>query len=488
MNNTKEITLEELEKYHPLANYARQIIWHELVNELKLQPPSRYLLVGRNGMVWLLAIMNPRALGTSIKKYHNPQVAHQISTAFAGRPVYIANQTGLRYGVLLSTKPKLPKEIVFPGFGQQKDLFLLGRNLQKEITLKASQLKNVLIGAAQGSGKSNTINLLVHQMRVFGWQLYLADPQEHTFNPDIWDNIAAHPVASKDDEVLIILERIRAEIEARKAAFREIAEGGIPPSDLDAYNVVSPNPLPRIAFLVDEANTFLANKAIFALVADLLRQGRKWGLHIVLAGHEWHKKDVSSSVNDMLQTRLALSTPDEYSGSVVLRSPRWGRWVMDQPAGRGALKASGRVMPMQFYLVTDEQQREWLSETTPPGPLTDEERAYVAYALNQEGAFTISALVKEFDQSEWGIRKLAQAWEQRGWLIPGKSAAAPRMVSEILIQLAGLPPQNEQKTLAHSHGSDALVRSLQASHDLSHAHPKVSHSSRTLAQPLAQIS
>ena len=122
MNNTKEITLEELEKYRPLADYARQIVWHELVNELKLQPPSRYLLVGRNGMVWLLAIMNPRTLGASLSKYHNPHVAHQISTAFAGRPVYIANQTGLRYGILLSTKPKLPKEIIFPGFGQKKDV------------------------------------------------------------------------------------------------------------------------------------------------------------------------------------------------------------------------------------------------------------------------------------------------------------------------------------------------------------------------------
>ena len=481
MNTQNDITLEELEKYRAIADYAKKIIRHELVNELKLQPPSRYLLVARNGMVWLLAIMNPLALGASLRKYHNPQVAHQISTAFAGKPVYIANQTGLRYGVLLSTKPALPKKILFPGFGQKKDEFILGRNLQKEITLKASQLKNVLIGAAQGSGKSNTINLLVHQMRAFGWQLYLADPQEHTFNPDIWDSLAAHPVASKDDEVITILERIKAEIEARKAAFREIADGSIPPSDIDAYNAISPKHLPRIGFLIDEANTFLANKIIFAAIADLLRQGRKWGLHIVLAGHEWHKRDVPSSVNDMLQTRLALSTPDEFSGAVVLRSSRWGRWVMDQPAGRGALKASGRVIPMQFYLVTDEQQREWLSGMTTPGPLTEDERAYVAFALNQGGAFKISALVREFDVSEWGMRKLAQAWEQRGWLLQGRGAAAPRIVSETLIELAGLPPEKTDISLARSDSSHALARPSQGSHSLSHV-------SRTLAQPLAQLS
>ena len=39
MNIHEEITLEELKKYHRLANYAKKVIWHELVNELKLQPP-----------------------------------------------------------------------------------------------------------------------------------------------------------------------------------------------------------------------------------------------------------------------------------------------------------------------------------------------------------------------------------------------------------------------------------------------------------------
>ena len=476
-----ELTLEELEKYRPVAEHAKRILVHELVNELKLQAPSKYLLASRNGMVWLIAVMNPLALGTSIGKYHNPQVAHQISTAFAGKPVFIANKTGLRYGVMLSQKLKLPKKIIFPGYPEKRDVFRLGHTLQGEVTIPAAQMKNVLIGAAQGSGKSNILNLLVHQMRFFGWQLYLADPQLHTFNPDIWDNLAAYPVAGVEADVLTVIERIRAEIERRMALFRAIAEGGIPPRDIDAYNLISPDPLPRIGFLIDEANTFLGNPAVFSGIADLLRQGRKWGLHIVLAGHEWHKKDVPSQVNDMLQTRLALSVPDEFSGSVVLRSPRWGKWVMDKPSGRGVLKSNGKFLGMQFYLVTEEQQREWLATTKTPGALTQDEIAYVAFALEQGGAFTISTLEKTFPISEWGLRKLAKTWEQRGWLLPGKSAADPRVVSEKLIELAGLTLQNKQKPLAHSHASDALAR-------LSHVSHALSHDSRTLARPLAHVS
>ena len=477
----QDLTLEELRKYIPVAEHAKRIIVHELVNELKLQPPSLFWLVSRNGMVWLIAVMNPRTLGTSIKKYHNPQVAHQISTAFAGKPVFIANKTGLRYGVLLSTKPELPKKILFPDFPEKRDTFRFGQTLQGEVTLTAAQMKNVLIGAAQGSGKSTLLNLLVHQMRFSGWQLYLADPQLHTFNPDIWDQIAAAPVAGVEEDVLTVIERIRAEIENRMGLFRAVAQGGIPPKDIDAYNQISPDPLSRIGFLIDEANTFLGNQAVFAGVADLLRQGRKWGLHIVLAGHEWHKRDVPSQVNDMLQTRIALSVPDEISGSVVLRSPRWGKWVMDQPSGRGIIKTQGKFLATQFYLVTDEQQLEWISSLQVPGPLTSDEIAYVNFALEHGGAFTISALEKAFPLSEWGLRKLAKSWEQRGWLLPGKSAADPRMVSEKLIELAGLTPQNTEKSLARSHASDALARPSHVSHDLSHG-------SRTLARPLAQVS
>jgi len=440
----EKITLEELKKYHPVAEYAKRIIIHELVNELKLQTPSRFLLASRNGMVWLIAVMNPLALGARIKKYYDPEVAHQISTAFAGKPVYITNRTGLRYAVMLSQKPKLSKKILFPDFPEERDLFRLGRTLQGEVILSAAQMKNILIGAAQGSGKSNLLNLLVHQMRFAGWQLYLADPQLHTFNPDVWDKLAAHPVAGKEKDVLIIIERIRAEIEQRMARFRAIAEGGVSPKDIDDYNAISPEPLPRIGFLIDEANTFLGNSAIFSGIADLLRQGRKWGLHIVLAGHEWHKKDVPSQVNDMLQTRLALSTPDEISGAVVLRNARWGKWVMDKSAGRGVLKAQGKFLAMQFYLVTDEQQREWFTNLEMPGPLTDNEIAYIAYALEKhDGEFNFRKIADAFDTlSPWQARTLAEKWERRGWLERGRDAVSSRCVSEILIELAGLPPQN----------------------------------------------
>ncbi len=474
----KELSFAELQKYLPAAERAKRVIVHELVSELQLQAPSRFLLASRHGIVWLIAVMNPLALGASIRKYDNPEVAHQIGLALGGKPFFTANKTGLRYGIPLTPKPQLPTTIPFPGFFEERDVFRFGQTLQGEVTLSASQMKNVLIGAAQGSGKSTLFHSLVHQMRCFGWQLYLADPQLHTFNPDVWDPIAAFPVAGKEDDVLAIIERIRAEIEHRMALFREIANGGIPPKDIDAYNAIATDTLSRLGFLIDEANTFLGNKEVFAGIADLLRQGRKWGLHIVLAGHEWHKKDVPSQVNDMLQTRIALSVPDEFSGGVVLRNSRWGKWVMDQPAGRGILKTQGKFLATQFYLVSEEQQMEWLSSLKVPGPLTDAETAYVLYALQeQSGEFNFRKIAAAFDTlSDWQARMLAEKWERRGWLERGRDAVSSRIVSNKLIELAGLTPKNTafghtgaQASQGHTGTKISLTGATQGSHRLSQA-------------------
>ena len=61
------------------------------------------------------------------------------------------------------------------------------------------------------------------------------------------------------------------------------------------------------------------------------------------------------------------------------------------------------------------------------------------------------------DITEWKARKLAEGWERRGWLDAGRDAASPRMVNEVLIELAGLSPQNEQKMLTRSHASQGIT-------------------------------
>jgi hypothetical protein len=383
-------------------------------------------------------------IGRHLKTYESTDTLRVIGSTLGGLDVIFTQKTGFRYVILASGKLSLPKTMDFPGFTQD-DTFRLGVCLKGEVAPKASRLGNVIIGANQGAGKSNVEKLLAYQARQAGWKLYLCDPDGHTFNPDIWDRIASAPVAGSAKELEGLLDRLYGEIADRAAIFRKAADGGIPPVDVDAYNSLwkvhgrELQPLQRIGLFVDEANSFMGEKAIFQKMADLLRRGRKWGLHIFLAGHEWHKDVVPAAVNDMLQTRIGLTTANEETANVVLRSRRWGKWVMGKPTGRGVIRID-QYQPMQFYLVTEEMEREWLSGATQPiSPIPEDEAALVRRALEKEGGRFTQGLLQSWGVEAWTARSMLERYEKRGWVAKDPKRGNGRYITEKLSLLVSNP-------------------------------------------------
>ncbi len=424
--------MNALQTLQPTAVKVAEVIEYMMIEEMGLTAPERYEMLERDGRYYLTASFNPLALGRSLKAYEDPDVARRLRAALGNLPVAITHKTGTHYVVLLSGSLSLPKTVEIPGFGE-RDVFRLGMGLRGEVALPAAQLKNVIIGAGQGAGKSNIQTLLVHQARAFGWKLFLSDPDGHTFNPDVWNGLAAAPVASSPGDLLEVLDRVFTEIADRVALFRAAARGGIPPADITAYNQIG-TPLPRMALVVDEANSYLGNKKIFGHMADLLRRGRKWGLHVFLSGHEWHKETVPAEVNDMLETRIGLSVASEQTSAVVLRSSRWGRWVMGKPAGRGILRTNA-YRPVQFYLVTEAMEREWLGQETTPPALPDHEADLVRRAIAEtEGKMTIEQL-RLWGISDWTARTLLEQYEARGWLERDATQGNGRYVTRKLADL-----------------------------------------------------
>lgn len=415
-----------------------------LLDQMGLVPPEQYDVNKREGRIYVTATFDPMLIGRQLKTYEHPDTLRVVQHALGGLPVVFIQKSGFRYVILASGKLNLPRSMEFPGFGAA-DKFRLGVCLRGEVAPIASRLGNVLIGANQGAGKSNVEKLLVHQARAAGWKLYICDPDGHTFNPDVWNGIAAAPVASSPDELETLIDRIYEEIADRAILFRQIAQGSIPPADIDAYNAQAEKsngtirPLQRILLSVDEANSYMSNKQIFKKLADLLRRGRKWGLHIFLAGHEWHKEVVSAEVNDMLQTRIGLTTANEETSQVVLRSRRWGKWVMNKPAGRGVIRID-QYQPMQFYLITDEMERAWLSSsvTSLNSPLSEEERNLVRRSRDEAGGkMTLGIL------TGWGVgsneaRTLVETWELNGWLVKDPKQGNARVITPKLLDLANL--------------------------------------------------
>lgn len=421
-----------------------------LLDKMGLAAPEQYDVVSRDGRLYLVASFDPMLIGRHLKIYEHSDTRRVIGKALGGLPVAFTQKTGFRYVVLASGRINLPRSVDFPGFSGN-ETFRLGVCLKGEVAPTAKRMGNVIIGANQGAGKSNVEKLMAYQARQAGWKLYLCDPDGHTFNPDIWDKMAAMPVAGSPNDLVEVLDRLHGEIADRAAMFRAIADGGIPPADLDAYNgnwrVIGGEtpPLQRIMLIVDEANSYMDDKRIFKSLADLLRRGRKWGLHIVLGGHEWHKDVVPASVNDMLQTRIGLTVANEETAQVVLRSRRWGKWVMGKPAGRGVIRID-QYQPMQFYLVTDELEREWLSGATQPvSPIPEEEAVIVQRVIEENGGKMTAGMLSLWGMGHREARNLVERYEARGWLVKDPSQGNARVVTEKLTNI--LPNRQSRQSL-----------------------------------------
>jgi hypothetical protein len=439
------------------AQKVAGVVDHIMADELRLQPPACYWLTEDGPFTWLLAVMDVQNLNGPIGKYTNESTRHYLSTAVGGLPVALSNSSGLRYAVLLSGRPQLPRTVTFPGMPDEADVIRFGVGLRGPVELHAGKIINMIVGGSQDSGKSNLLRLVAHTARRHGSKLYLADPVAHTFNPDVWDRISAHPVAGSKADLLRALEHLQAEIAERTVLFRAAAQarGGLPPEDIAAYNQAA-DPLPRIYFIVDEANSYLGDRAVQERIADPARVGRKWGIHFVLAAHNWRSEDISRGLSAMFPTRLCLRVADDTSGRVTLDDHRWGRQAMKfRTPGRAVLKRD-RYETVQLYRMPGELEREWLSDTRIPAALSDLEQSIVAFAVEHGGEFRFREIAAGVEgTSEWQVRKLAEVWTDRGWLERGRDATSPRRVTPRLAELAGIALTGAQASQGITGGSQA---------------------------------
>lgn len=424
--------------YYTEAVVAAETLVAVMTQDLRLQAPTQYYLDPTGERVWLIAVLDPRALGGQINAYTRPQTLHQLSTALGGRPVLLSNHTGLRYGILMSEKPKLAFPVDYP-----EDTPLgtvpLGRTLNGTLHPQASKLMNVLVGGEQGSGKSTLLHLFAYAAHHNGWQAYAADPRSMTFD-ETWNGILRAPVADKVEGVFDVLDILDREMERRAALFRSArGEGSLPAGSIDAYNAMvdREEKLPRIFFLVDEANTFLANDRLQKRVEDLSRQPRKFGIHFVLAGHNWRDADVSRGLSANFHTRISLRVADDTSGRVVLNNPRWGKAMMkvNQP-GRAVVFLDGRFTRTQFYRLDDERIIQMLLSGSGPAPaLSDRERELAERAiLETDGKISREVL------TGWGMgwqeaSRLMERWNARGWSEKDPQRANATYITQILRDL-----------------------------------------------------
>lgn len=429
-------------------------IQHVMGDELNLQTPTKYLLLRDGNFIFVLGVMDVQNLRGSIHKYTREELLHQLSTAVGGLPVVLSNHSGLRYAVSM-TKPRLPKVASLPEGQVARDLIPFGVSLRGGVSFHANKVINLILCGSQGSGKSAFLRFMAHINRRHGSQLYLADPMMHTFNPDMWNGLAAQPVAGSKQDVLRLIEQLHAEMEARSVKFREAAKDGLLPNDIDEYNTLTEHPLPRLWLIGDEMNTYMDDRRMQERLGELARQGRKWGIHIVLAAHSWRDADIPRGFSALFPSRLCLRVADNTSGPVTLMDSRRGKEPMKfRVQGRAMLLVQGIYQKVQLYYSSPEEEREWLSGTTSDqssviSALTEEEGGLVRRSLNEaEGKMTIETL------TGWGIgqqeaRRLLERWEVRGWLEKDRTRGNARFITSKLAALVDKPTNPTKPTSPH---------------------------------------
>ena len=385
----------------------------------------RWLLTEHGAHVWLFGELDDKRL-PSLLPYTSEQTLHHLSTALRGKPVLLSNRTGLRYAVLLSKQPQMPKKAIFPGLSRGKVLLGVGIDQSEKRTTWQS-LGHVLVTGKNGSGKSTFNRLLVYQAIAEGHRLFLADPHGTTF-PMLAEHPALIcPIVQEGAGALAMVERALGECRNRSDLFRNTP--GFP-EDLDEYNRLvtkaGDEPLPRLVLILDEFNMLADEEPDLVQTIKMLgREGRKFGVNLIFSTHGLTLKEIGQ-VRNQVRTVFAFRT--DASASVLKSLSVEQARNITQPG----LAFTNRWGLLQTYYL----DKQVLVDQSPAPVLTPKER-YLVHQAQQEtqGKMSIPALT-DWGLSAWQARSLVEDWEQRGWLKKDPQRKNARFITPVLEEIA----------------------------------------------------
>jgi energy-coupling factor transporter ATP-binding protein EcfA2 len=191
---------------------------------------------------------------------------------------------------------------------------------------------HVLLAGRSGSGKSNFLHVLIlalcHMYSPSELNLYLLDYKQGTefnvyVNPPL-PQIKLVATESDPEYGVTVLLHLKNELEKRASTFKRNAV-----RDYYEYRKLPNSELPRVVLIIDEFQILFSENKLVAEQAEkllniLLRQGRAYGIHIVLATQTL-KGIQSLSMGQLISQiglRIALACNEDDS-AMILGSSNW---------------------------------------------------------------------------------------------------------------------------------------------------------------------
>ena len=273
---------------------------------------------GHGGTVWLSAILNTDLVEKS-ERYTDKQTLHHLSTALKGKPVILSNHSGIRYCVLLSHRPELPKVVMAPPW--RKGVVQIGQSLRGAITAEWNHdehgIGHVLTAAMNRYGKSTLLKHLAFQALQEGFQLALVDPRGATF-----DKLRGHSqvlayTGTLEESVAFLATDLLGLMDERAPIHQQ--------HGVDKFEKLPEGTLPRLVILIDEYNEILRRaegkqrKAVSDAVVTMAFGSPKYGVHLVVAGHYFQKED-ADRLKDQFITKIVFRLESKEAARMLLDS------------------------------------------------------------------------------------------------------------------------------------------------------------------------
>ncbi len=193
----------------------------------------------------------------------------------------------------------------------------------KEVCFEIGEAQNhTLICDHSGSGKSNFLHVLIQNLAFYyapnEVQLFLLDYKEGVeFNaytePTILEHARLVSVASSVGYGMSFLSWLCKEMQKRAELFKQFNV-----KDLSDYR--KHEKMPRLIVVVDEFQVLFSDKSTKAVeghLNTLLKKGRSYGVHLVLATQTMCGTDINRSLMAQIANRIALAMDAEDSNSIL---------------------------------------------------------------------------------------------------------------------------------------------------------------------------
>ncbi len=196
----------------------------------------------------------------------------------------------------------------------------------KEVCFEIGEAQNhTLICDHSGSGKSNFLHVLIQNLAFYyapnEVQLFLLDYKEGVeFNaytdPNILEHARLVSVASSVGYGMSFLSWLCKEMQERANLFKQFNV-----KDLSGYR--KHGEMPRLIVVIDEFQVLFSDsstkgkESVEQSLNTLLKKGRSYGVHLVLATQTMRGTDINPSIKAQIANRIALPMDAEDSSSVL---------------------------------------------------------------------------------------------------------------------------------------------------------------------------